>query len=604
MVHGRTRGPRALRTRWRRGLAAASLAALLTPVLGTAPASAGDISVVQLTVQVDASVQGALIDAVALVGGTVQVTADGLLVTVPEKLAATLAATPALVRALADGTLSVLGPPSTMKWRDDIDLGPFATVPAAIGATKMWEQRDLLGNRITGRGIGVALIDSGVAPVPGLDQPGKVINGPDLSFESQVPDLTNNDTYGHGTHMAGIIAGRDPSVKRGEEAKADGFVGVAPDAHIVSLKLAAADGSVDVSQVIAAIDWVVEHKDDPGLGVRVLSLSFGTTALQPYQVDPLAFAVENAWRQGIVVVVAAGNDGAAGTMLTNPAIDPYVIAVGAADHRGTPDRKDDVLADFSSVGNASRQPDVLAPGRSLQSLRAPGSWIDEEHPTARAALGGAVRAFRGSGSSQATAVVAGAVALMLDANPGLSPDEVKAALVASADRVGGPAQGQGAGLIDLRDPKGMLAVPLTPRQSFARATGAGSLDLARGGAHVADPETGQELAGEQDIFGTPWNGAAWAAASADRTAWQDGTWNGREWTGAAWTGTSWADRTWQGRSWRDASWTGRSWREAAWTGRSWRDASWTGRSWRESVWTGRSWRDASWTGRSWRSTDW
>ncbi|MEH3076232.1 MAG: S8 family serine peptidase [Quadrisphaera sp.] len=106
-------------------------------------------------------------------------------------------------------------------------------------------------------------------------------------------------------------------------------LGVAPDAGLLALKLANTDGSTDVSQVIAGLDWVVEHRRDNGMDVRVVNLSFGTDGLQSYQVDPLAAAVERAWQRGVVVVVSAGNEGPDSGGLSNPAIDPYVIAVGA-----------------------------------------------------------------------------------------------------------------------------------------------------------------------------------------------------------------------------------------------------------------------------------
>src|SRR4029079_11488436 len=132
--------------------------------------------------------------------------------------------------------------------------------------------------------IDVAIIDSGVAPVMGLDGRNKVVYGPDLSLESQAPALTNLDTLGHGTLMAGLIAGNDGT--------AGGYRGLAPDARLLSLKVATADGGADVTQVIAAINWVVQHKSDNGLNIRVLNLSYGTNSLQSSSVDPLSYAVE------------------------------------------------------------------------------------------------------------------------------------------------------------------------------------------------------------------------------------------------------------------------------------------------------------------------
>ena len=180
---------------------------------------------------------------------------------------------------------------------------------------------------VTGQGVDVALIDTGVAPVPALSGNGKIVNGPDLSLESQNPNLQYLDTNGHGTFMAGIIGGND--------GRPGGYRGVAPDSRILSVKVGDADGGVDVSQVIAAIDWVVQHRTDHGMNIRVLNLSYGTDSSQPFVIDPLAYAVERAWKAGIVVVAAAGNTGE-GSGLADPAYDPWLIAVGAADTMGTP----------------------------------------------------------------------------------------------------------------------------------------------------------------------------------------------------------------------------------------------------------------------------
>ena len=209
---------------------------------------------------------------------------------------------------------------------------------------------------------------------------GKLYQGPDLSLESQDPDLTHLDTNGHGTHMAGIIAGRDDAATNPADPR--NFVGVAPDARLVSVKVGAASGAVDVSQLIAAIDWVVQHRRDNGLNIRVLNLSLGTDSLQPYTLDPLMYAAEVAWRKGITVVVAAGNQGTTRGRLDNPAADPFLLAVGASDTGSTVDLKDDQVAEFSSRGNGVRNPDLVAPGRSVASLRAPGGYNDTNYPAA------------------------------------------------------------------------------------------------------------------------------------------------------------------------------------------------------------------------------
>jgi serine protease AprX len=474
-----------------------------------------------------------------------------------------------LLTPVTDTVSGILGQAVPTGWLFDGSSTTLPQVRSAIGATSMWQRG------YTGKGIGVALVDTGVVPVDGLKS-GNVVNGPDLSFEGQSPDFRYLDTFGHGTHMAGIIAGRS-----------DGFNGVAPDVKLTSVKTATSDGAVDVSQVVAAVDWVVKHRnDDPANPIRVLNLSYGTDGTQDYRVDPLVHAVENAWRAGIVVVVAGGNQGV-GAKLDNPAYDPRVISVGAADLGGTPGvTADDTVPDFSSRGDSNRRVDITAPGRSIVSLRDPGSYIDSLYPTARVDDG----LFKGSGTSQAAAVVSGAVALLLDQRPGLDPDQVKALLRRTASpMLLADSAGRGAGEINLA--AASLAAAPSGDQSAAPSTGTGSIEAARGTQHVADDDI--ELTGESDILG-PWDANAWAAASSAGTSWVGGTWNGRDWTGACWCASTWA-----GPGWAPVDWSGRSWSGRSWSGRSWSGRSWSGRSWSGDGWDGRSWSGRSWSGRSW-----
>jgi serine protease AprX len=436
----------------------------------------------------------------------------------------------------------------------------------------------------TGEGVGVALIDSGVVPVAGLADT-RVTLGPDLSLDAPVENLHYMDAYGHGTHMAGIIAGNGV-----------GFRGVAPDATLLSVKVAPADGATDVSQVIAAIDWVVEHRNDNGMNIRVINLAFGTDGVQDHQVDPLAHAAETAWRQGIVVVVAAGNDGEDRGALRNPAYDPYVLAVGASDSRGTVGHGDDVVAAFSNRGDGVRNPDVLAPGRGIVSTRSPGSFLDHFYPDARIDAEG----FRGSGTSQAAAVVSGAAALLLEERPELTPDQVKALLMGTAHRLSdADARAQGEGTIDLRRAVAQPA-PLAV-QSHPVSTGTGSLEAARGTRHVA--MNGIELVGEYDIFG-PWDSAAWAAASTAGTSWDGPLFMGAGWSGAGWSGAGWSGAGWSGAGWSGAGWSGAGWSGAAWSGAGWSGAGWSGAGWSGAGWSGAGWSGAGWSGAGWSGAGW
>jgi serine protease AprX len=459
-------------------------------------------------------------------------------------------------------------------WGYDPSQTSMTSVNQSIGADKMQS----LG--YTGKGVGVALIDSGVVPVQGLTS-GNVVNGPDLSLDNSASGYAHQDGFGHGTHMAGIIVGNDGTSR--------GYKGVAPGAKLLNVKVGAYDGAVDVSQVIAGIDWVVQHRTDNGMNIRVINLSYGTDGVQSYQIDPLAAAVEHAWQHGIVVVVAGGNTGTTRTSLDNPATDPFVVAVGADDTQATASTSDDVIPTFSARGSSSRHVDVVAPGQSIVSLRDPGSVIDSEYPKAVVNT----RFFKGSGTSQATAVVSGAVALLLQRHPTWTPDQVKATLMATATPLPqAGSQDRGAGLVDLV--AASAALPGSAAQTMAKSSGLGTLEAARGTKHIGD-SNGSELTGEQDVFGMAWHASTWASASSSATAWTGGTWNGSLWTGSCWCGTSWSSTTWSGQAWSGQAWSGQAWSGQAWSGQAWSGQAWSGSGWSGQAWSGQAWSGSLWS---------
>ncbi|WP_170182516.1 S8 family serine peptidase [Blastococcus colisei] len=503
------------------------------------------------------------------------------------------------------------------------------------GASAMWDAG------FTGEGVDVAVIDSGTVPVDGFTAPGKLVYGPDLSFEVGTP-LENLDTNGHGTHMAGIIAGRDDAATGAYSGDSSNFVGMAPDARIVSIKVADALGHTDVSQAIAAIDWVVEHGDDNGLNVRVVNMSFGTDGVQSYHLDPLAYAAEQAWHKGIVVVVAVGNEGFGTGRVNNPATDPYVIAVGSNDAKGTADPADDVVSAFSNDGDGTRNPDVVAPGERVVSLRSPNSFLDQEAPAARIGE----RLFRGSGTSQAAAVVSGAAALLIDQRPDITPDEVKALLMGTATTLpNATARQQGAGLIDLAAAMN-APTPENAVQSYPRSTGAGSLDAARGSVVVE--VDGQAVTGEVDVAGkaigqsnaqnlakgvkerVDKQARGHAAAigrmpahkqareiaklpaaqkakvidalppgqrnkvlaqmpAEEQAALSGVTWSGVTWSGVTWSGVTWSGVTWSGVTWSGVTWSGVTWSGVTWSGVTWSGVTWSGVTWSGVTWSGSGW---------------
>jgi serine protease AprX len=509
---------------------------------------------------------------------------------------------------------------------DTADPGSLYTIEKAIGAREVWQRRDASGRQITGKGVSVALLDTGTAAVRGLDGVGKVAHGPDLSVEGNGV-LTQLDTFGHGTHLAGIIAAHDPvTLTSNNISSLDPKIqlGVAPDAGLLSLKLATTDGSTDVSQVIAALNWITENQTAPdGNKVRVVNLAFGTNSVQAYQRDPLAAAAENAWRKGLVVVVSGGNDGPGAKLLTNPAIDPYVLAVGASDSNNSADWTKPVTASFSSSGNKSRHVDLVAPGSSVVSLRAPGSFIDENYPEGRVDGDRTGRLFRGSGTSQAAAVVSGAAALLLQAYPNLTPDMVKAALVGTATKMKDGPNKAGAGQLDVsaafqaikqvlagqswnsRDSDwggqgGLTASDLTEAQSYAVSTGQGSIDAARGDSRLVDAD-GDVISGEIDVQGTKWDPVKWWAAASTKTSWSGGKWLGVVWTGDGWQagdGTlsaRWSSARWSSARWSSARWSSARWSSARWSSARWSSARWSSARWSTDTWLGARWSTDIWS---------
>ena len=307
-----------------------------------------------------------------------------------------------------------------------------------------------------GAGVGVAVIDSGIH-TGSTDLIGNGRNGVGASrvwySQSFIPyETTPDDLYGHGTHVAGIIAG-DGSNSYGPLYFND-IHGVAPGAHLINLKVIDQNGVSNDAEVIQAIQTAIQLKDV--FNIQVINLSLGRPAFESYTVDPLDQAVEQAWAAGITVVVAAGNGGrhepgaitrGYGTIEV-PGNDPLVITVGAMNTKGTATRSDDIITSYSSkgptMGDAVVKPDLVAPGNLIFSIRIPGSTLDLAEPTNAAPLSAYVTSPAGqaqnyfvlSGTSMAAAATSGAVASLLStsANANLTPDQVKARLMLTATK--------------------------------------------------------------------------------------------------------------------------------------------------------------------------
>jgi serine protease AprX len=444
------------------------------------------------------------------------------------------------------------------------------------GATEAWRQGAL------GTGVGVAVIDTGISSMN--DLAGRIVFGPDLSGEG-----TTIDTYGHGTVMAGIIggSGADSAARTG-----GAYSGIAPKANLIAVKVAGRNGVADVSTLLQALHWVSAYRAQ--YNIRVLNLSWGTESTQAPYLDPLNYAVERLWQEGIVVVAAAGNSGPGTATILKPGDDPVVLTVGAFDDKQNIDPADDSVPAWSSRGPTATgvtKPDVLAPGRLLTTSRSFRSNIEALYPKALIAPS----YIRGSGTSQAAAVASGVAALLVQQRPTLTPDQVKTLLMTTASPLAGYTDAfQGKGRIRLAS--ALVADPGPASWQVATATGLGSIEGSRGGRNV-ETDCGQDgtidvIRGEIDARCEPWNGTAWTGTAWTGTAWTGTAWTGTAWTGTAWTGTAWTGGTWTGTAWTGTAWTGTAWTGSAWTGTAWTGTAWTGTAWTGTAWTGTAWTSA------------
>jgi serine protease AprX len=498
-------------TRWGISLIAFCAIAVLCAFSATASASERSSRVV---VMEDAGAGSGPERAVQGLGGRVDreiPIINGFSARMPRSAVRALRGTPGVLSVHADRRFK-------LRSTTDVSAAPSTTLDtlrSAVGA-----------EAVSGGPVDVALIDSGVSPDAALA--GHVIDGPDFSEDARVDELRNLDAFGHGTHLAGIIAA------------------VAPQARVVNVKVADNDGSTTLGRLLSGIDWTVRRGDRNGFNVRVLNLAFGAEPERSYRSDPLAFAVERAWDEGLTVVTSAGNGGDASESLDSPAYDPYVIAVGAEDSGGTATLDDDGMALFSSRGSASRSPDVVAPGVAILSTRVPGSFLDEAFPAARIGDG-----FRGSGTSQAAAVVSGTAALLVGERPRLVPDQVKALLRSTARPLADTDESlQGAGVVNVAAATRSPATNL--RQRFPDA---------RIGGWLRGAVSNQ-----------------FAVENPKSSRWSGNRWTGNRWTGNRWTGSRWTSTAWSGNRWTGNRWTGNRWTGNRWTGNRWTSVEWGGGS--------------------------
>jgi serine protease AprX len=407
---------------------------------------------------------------------------------------------------------------------EPIDASALKTMyPQTIGATDVWSEG------IDGSGVGVAVIDTGVVQVKDFsgangDQ-GRIV-----AQRSFIDSSSTSDGYGHGTHIAGVIGGDSWWSSSSVQGN---YVGVAPDSNLVNLRVADNTGQTYESDVILAFEWAVAHRAQ--YNIRVINLSMTSTVPESYRTSLLAAAAERAWFNGILVVVAAGNYGP-NSMYYAPADDPFVVTVGATDANNTVQAGDDWIAPWSSYGTNPddvTKPDVVAPGRLIVSTLARNSEFQRDYPSRVVDQ----NYIWMSGTSMATAVVSGAAALIFQAHPDWTNDQVKWVLTHTATQLNVDPVSQGSGEINVD-----AAVNYAGTPQFANQGLTINLNLiGPNGSLVYDVLSlvGALLPG-LDPSGSAWSGSAWSGSAWSGSAWSGSAWSGSAWSGSAWSGSAWS----------------------------------------------------------------
>jgi serine protease AprX len=402
--------------------------------------------------------------------------------------------------------------------------------PSSVDAIEAWNRPDA---NVTGKNVGVAVVDTGIAgQMKDFEEKGPSKSSRVVASVVTNPNATSaKDTYGHGTHVAGIIGGNGTERNNGDWLQ-NKYVGVAPEADLVSVKVSDDLGNATVLDVIYGLQWVVDFKSQ--YNIRVVNLSLESTTPSSYKTDPLDAAVESAWLKGLVVVAAAGNRGTdADAVQYAPGNDPYVISVGALDDQMSQADGDDSRAAWSSRGvtqDGFSKPEIHAPGARIVSTLAPASAFATMCPTC-IVQGQMIRA---GGTSMAAPMVSGAAALLLQKYPNLTPNQVKGVLTGSSR------------LVNNR-------FPALDAYAAIRSVAAGNVPVANQGL---TPNTLVSAAnGDIDYSRSSWSRSSWSSADSSlgldfaRSSWSRSSWSSTNSDGVEVSRSSWSRSSWS------TSWT-------------------------------------------------
>jgi serine protease AprX len=458
---------------------------------------------------------------------------DGVAVEITGKELLKLSQHPLVLSITRDATMSVVG---NGDWEvtDPADAGMWRQT---VGAPALWDQPaikcalSLLGLKLDPSCIdkpavsapqapAIAIVDTGIDSSRAGDFGSRIIAR--ANFSSIEPNVSG-DPSGHGTMVAGVAAGNGSM-----------YPGVARNAPLVDVRVASSQGEARTSDVVAAVDWMIANKNT--YNIRVANFSLVGTSNASFRVDPLDKAVEKLWFNGIVVVAAAGNNGSPSNPvgIGSPANDPFVITVGAVDINGTTSISDDTRAPWSAYGPTAdgfMKPDVSAPGRWIVAP-VPQSSVFVTKKANRVVAPGYMWM---SGTSFSAPMVAGAAAQILARRPGLSPDQVKGALMLTASYV------------RAADP----------------GAGVGEIDAAAAAAVSSPPNPNENL--NQFVSGGVFDETAWSAFVKANSNWTQSNWTASNWVSSNWTASNWVSSNWTASNWVSSNWTASNWTQSNWT---------------------------------------
>ncbi|MCP4425734.1 MAG: S8 family serine peptidase [Chloroflexi bacterium] len=431
--------------------------------------------------------------------------------------------------------------------------------------TQAIEANDVWWEGVKGQGITVAVVDSGITDWDDFKDDGGNLRILDWVQHADSTAYHGDDYYGHGSHVAGIIAGNGA-------LSGGAYSGVAPEANLVNVKISNDEGQSYSSDVVAGLEWILNHKDQ--YNIRVVNLSLNSSVAESYNTNAIALALEILWFNDIVVVVSVGNNGNDGNVLYPPANDPFVITVGASDDMGTIKTNDDVIASFSDYGltqDGFMKPDIVAPGTNIISpIGKPDAVLMAAYPD-RLIVGPTESSpyyFRMSGTSMASAVTAGAAALLLSNEPNLTPDQVKYRLTHSVwDEIQAGKRGPSFPYLNAyyavyEHTTKSANVDVMPHEMLAKM------------ALIA--YWASENSGGENID--------WANVDWDSVNWDNVDWNAVDWESVNWGSVNWGSVNWGSVNWGSVNWGSVNWGSVNWGSVNWGSVNWGSVNWGSDFW--------------------